>query len=169
MENAPIEDIQKCLDLYLLEEQHINRNVDNFYVHLLSWNSTPYIVYSDNKVVGYFTVNKNDINEFIYKKGYKDIILMAILSIIDSAIIHTSLKDYNDDTLSKCDWYRIDHCEMAYVYNFEAVNRYLNNSPKSVKKASNLNDKQKVRYFMADGVNKPETGIPLFIFTEDRA
>lgn len=169
LERNNIDDIKACLSLYNKAPQRINRTVNNFYDHLLSWQCVPYVVKVNDEVVGYYCLkDENLIYEFIYKKGYKDTMLASCLLDNKEVYIQTSMALYNKDTLNKVDWFRVEHCEMFLVNNWVNVAKYLNFNDKYKDDFKKLSPKEKIRVALGNDAFNSKYGQDIFIFTNDQ-
>lgn len=162
-------DIIECLKLYNKQPQRMVRTVDNFYNHLISWNCKPYVVKVNNKIIGYYClVDDVNIYEFVYKKGYKDTLLDSCLLDKKEVYVATSMKEYNEDTLRKVDWFRVEHNEMHLVFNWDNVAKYLNFKEGYQKEFLKLTSKEKIRVGLGNDAFESKYGESLFIFTCDQ-
>ena len=95
LEKENLEDIQKCLNLYNKELQHVDRTSENFYDHVVTWNCEPYVVKVDDEIVGYYSIkNNSSLFELIYKKEFFDTVLMASLGDKDSITVQLPYSSY---------------------------------------------------------------------------
>ncbi len=164
------EAIKECLKMYNRQPQHILRNVDNFYQHLISWNCVPYLVKVDGKIVGYYSIKGNDhVYEMAYKRKYKDSVLDGCLLDKNEVYIQTSMKEYNEDILHKIDWFRVEHNEMYKVLNWENVAKYLHFKEDYFKTFQSLNAKEKIRQGLGNDAFESKFGEEsIFIFPCDQ-
>lgn len=165
-----VNDIKDCLSLYNKQEQHIDRSLENFYSHIISWNCIPYVVKVDGKVVGYFTKKDEDnIYELVYKKGYLDTILLACLADKNGVNIQLPYSEYNRSLLNKIDWYRVEHNEMHLVLNWDNVAKYMNFKEGYQDSFNKLTKKEKIRYGLGcDEFPSKYSNFDLFIYSCDQ-
>ena len=162
-------DLKECLKLYNKQPQRINRNINNFYKHLLSWNTIPYVVKVNDNVVGYYCLkNEELVYELVYKKGYKDTLFDSCL--LDKKEIHilTSMDEFNKDTLKKVDWFRAEHNEMFLVFNWDNVAKYLNFRKNYQDEFNKLSNKEKILYGLGNDTCDSKFGNSMYIFVNDQ-
>ena len=146
LEKNNTNDLRACLNLYNRGLQHIERTIDNFYNHVVTWNSIPYVVKVDSKIIGYFTVlDNNCISEINYIKKYEDTIFKACLKINDEVNIQLPYSAYSNKLLAKVDGYSVGHNEMHYIINYENVKKYLGFDESKTEEFNKLSKKEKVR------------------------
>ena len=164
------DDINECLKLYNRQAQHVNRTITNFYNHLVSWNCIPYVVKVDNKIIGYYSLkNENNIYEFVYNKAFQNEMYKATLNDKKDVIIQTSMKEYNNDTLNKVDWFNVEHCEMYNVLNFKNVCNYLGFDESKANEFNKLSKKEKIRKLLGSAAYPSlYAKDTMFIFTCDQ-
>ncbi len=162
--------ILECLKMYNRQPQHVLRNQENFYKHVISWNCVPYIVKVNEKIVGYFSLKDNHhVYEMLYKKKYKDCVLDACLLDKKEIYIQTSMKEYNEDLLHKIDWFRVEHNEMYKVLNWEKVAKYLNFKKGYETIFESFNNKEKIRKGLGNDAFESQFGDEsIFIFPCDQ-
>ena len=141
-----VNDLKACLSLYNKELQHVERKLNNFYNHVVSWNSVPYIVKVDNKIVGYFaSLDNNCISEICYLKKYEDTMFEACLKLNDEVNIQLPYSSYSNKLLAKVDGYSVGHNEMHYIINYDNVKKYLGFDESKISEFNKLPKKEKVR------------------------
>lgn len=150
-----IKDISSCLNLYNKELQHVNRTIDNFFDHVITWNSVPYIIKVDKRIIGYFAIKDNCVNEICYIKKYEDVVFQACLELNDEVTIKLPYSSYSNKLLTKVDGYSVNHNEMHYILNYDNVKKYLGYDESKEKEFSELSKKEKVRALL--GCNEYST------------
>ena len=93
----------------------------------------------------------------------------ATLNEKKDVIIQTSMKEYNNDTLNKVDWFNVEHCEMYNVLNFNNVCNYLGFDESKANEFNKLSKKEKIRKLLGN-VAYPSLYAKdtIFIFTCDQ-
>lgn len=151
-----IDGIRCCLNIYNKELQHVNRTLDNFYNHIITWNCVPYIVKVDNKIVGYFSISDNNfVNEICYIKKYEDTIFKACLDLNEEVRIQIPYSSYSNKLLTKVDGYSVEHNEMYYIINYDSVKKYLGFDESKKIEFNKLSKREKVRSLL--GCNEYST------------
>lgn len=170
LQKDSVEDIQDCLSMYNKQDQHVNRTLDNFYNHLLSWSCVPYIVKVNGVTVGYFCKNGEDnIFELVYKKGYLDTVLAACLADKNEINIQLPYSEYNKSLLNKVDWYRVENNEMHLVLNWDNVAKYMNFKEGYQESFNKLTKKEKIRFGLGcDEFPSKYSNFDLFIYSCDQ-
>lgn len=138
-------DIIACLNLYNKQAQHVKRNEYDFFNHVITWNSTPYIVKVDEKIVGYFSVKDDEVLELIFIDKYFDTVLDASLSILAEVTIQLPYSLYSEKLLKKVDSYTVLHNEMHYVINWDKAKKYLGFDETKSDEFNKLSKKEKLR------------------------
>ena len=142
--------IDTLYKMYNEQEVKVYRKKDEFYNYLISWNSTPYYVLSNNKIIGYVTISNGIVNEIIYSDDF-DTIVDSILSISEYAWINLNVKEYSDELLKKINCYELRHNDMFKILN---LNKILDFIGKRGEKIPNLDELELVRYVLGDPFTK---------------
>jgi predicted N-acetyltransferase YhbS len=146
LERNNLSDIKACLKLYNKEPQRVLRNLDNFYDHVISWNSEPYVVKVDGKIIGYYSITNNiRVAEMVFQKKYLDTMLEASLGDREAVCLELPYSLYSSKLLSKVDGYEVKHCEMYNVLNWDNVMKYLAFDNLKIEEFNRLTKVEKVR------------------------
>ena len=145
LEQNNIVDIKECLKLYNKEPMHVKRTLDDFYKHVITWNSKPYVVKVFGKIVGYYSLKDDEVLELIFINKYLDTMLSACLSNLDQATIHLPYSLYSEQLLKKVDSYTVLHNEMHYVINWDKVKKYLGFDESKSDEFNKLSKTEKLR------------------------
>ena len=170
LEKENVESIAECLALYNQQNQHIDRNLSNFYDHLKTWSCVPYVVKVNNEIVGYYCLKDyNQIFELVFKKNYLDTMLAATLADKNDVVIQLPTSEYNSKLLKKVDWYKVEHNEMHNVLNWDNVAKYMNFKEDYKETFNKLTKQEKIRAGLGcDEFPSKYSSFDLFFYTCDQ-
>ena len=150
-------EIKECLKLYNSTKEHMERNEDNFFDHLVTWCSRPYVLKDENKVVGYVSFNRDDrIIEFVYQENYLDSMLRTLVNHFDEVEIECDYGYLSEELLSKVNYYKVENTEMYKILDYQKVYEYLGIEKEVDDEFEKLDDRLKVRLLFGDQIKEPK-------------
>ena len=158
-------EIKECLRLYNQTKEHMERNESNFFDHIITWCSRPYVLKDEDKVVGYVTFNRdNKIIEFVYEEGYLDSMLRTLVNNFNEVEIECDYGYLSEDLLSKVNYYKSENTEMYLILDYDKVYDYLGVTNKVDSNFRKLDGRLQVRLLFGDQISEPKfNNKPLYI------